>query len=105
MSHQVNNGMTSTISCANKGDAVCDASDTESTASRKSPCMLSDTIITELETTLRADSTQPPQGTENSSCEESVDDTAWNDESVYESFHGSQTIRWISIIACQDSNS
>ena len=57
----------------------------------KSPCMLSDTIITELETTLRADSTQPPQDTEHSSCEESDDDTAWNDESVSESFHGSQT--------------
>ena len=54
---------------------------TDSTASRKSPCMLSDTIINELETTLRADSTQPPQDTENSSCEESDDDMAWNDES------------------------
>ena len=93
MSHHVNNGMTSTTSCAKKGDAVCDASDTESTASRKSPCMLSDTIINELETTLRADSTQPPQDTEHSSCEESDDNTAWNDESVSESFHGSQTDR------------
>ena len=91
MSHHVNNGMTSTISCAKKGDAVCDANNTESTASRKSPCMLSDTIITELENTLWADSTQPPQDTNHSSCEESDDDTAWNDESVNESFHGSQT--------------
>ena len=91
MSHRIKNGMTSTISCAKKGDAVCDASDTEYTASRKSPFMLSDTIITELETTLRADSTQPPKDTKHFSCEESDDDTAWNDESINESFHGSQT--------------
>ena len=51
--------------------------------------MLSDTIITELETTLRADSTQPPQDTKHSSCEKSVDDTACNDKSVNESFNGS----------------
>ena len=36
----------------------------ESTASRKLSCMLSDTIITELKTTMRADSTMPPQDTE-----------------------------------------
>ena len=54
-------------------------------------CILSDTIITELETSLRADSTQPPQDTEHSSCEESYDDMAWNDKSVNEIFHGSQT--------------
>ena len=54
----------------------------ESTASRKSPCMLSDTIITELEATLWADSTQPPEDTEHSSWEESDDAMAGNDESV-----------------------
>ena len=52
--------------------------------------MLSDTIITELVTTLRADSTKPPEDTEHSSFEESDDDTAWNDDSVNDIFHGSQ---------------
>ena len=64
----------------------------KSTASHKSPCMLSDMIITiKLETTLQAVSTQPPLDSKNSSCEESDNDLVWNVNSIYEIVRDSLT--------------